>query len=276
MNPRVRRISYLFLCAFPFLELVVTGARPLRAAGLFQVVGVVQFIAVAIAAWVVGLRSISLQAEGPGQLALAGSLLMLPFGVVSLLWVGIGAPFQATLSENYMRFLVLVWDSILITVGFVVLKDALYGAGERFYATVGLAAALIAGAAYLICLNLSLAQVAMVIRGDKTPLPSLLGHFYGAIEFVACVMTYAATAMFATAMSRVRLLGRSPALGYVTASAILVALLVVRGLEYPEISASTAPWYTQPGVIAGIPAIPWFMPTLLGVVLLRRAGEARS
>ncbi len=276
MNPSVRRISYLFLCAFPFVALAVGGVRPLRTAGLSQVIGVVLFTALAVAAWVVGLRMIRLQAEGPGKLALAGVLLIAPYGIISLLWVGIGAPFQATLSENYMRFLVLVWNSILMTIGFVVLKDALYEAGERFYSSLGFAAALSAGVAYLICLNLTLAQVTMVLRGDKTPLPSILGDFYSAIEFVACILTYAATAMFATAMSPVRFLGRFPALGYVTASAMLVLLILVRGLEYPEISANTAPWYTQPGVIAGIPAIPWLMPTLLGVVLIGRAGEARS
>lgn len=274
MNPSVRRISYLFLCAFPLVALGFCSARPLRTAGLSQVVGVVLFTALAVAAWVVGLRVIRLQAEGPGKLALAGALLIAPYGIMSLMWVGLGAPFQATLSENYMRYLVLVWDSILITIGFVVLKDALSEAGERFYSSLGFAAALSAGVAYLICLNLSLAQVATVLHGEKTPPPSILGDFYSAIEFVACILTYAATAMFATAMSRVRLLGRIPALAYLTASAILVLLILVRGLAFPEISADTAPWYTRPGVIAGIPAAPWFMPTLLGVVLLRRAGEA--
>ena len=100
MNPSVRRISYLFLCAFPFVALVVGSARPLRTAGVSQVVGVVLFTALAVAAWVVGLRMIRLQAEGPGKLALAGVLLIAPYGIISLLWVGIGAPFQATLSEN--------------------------------------------------------------------------------------------------------------------------------------------------------------------------------
>ncbi len=276
MNPTVRRICYLFLCAFPFVALVAGSVRPLRTAGFSQVVGVVLFTVLAVAAWVVGLRMIRLQAEGPGKLALAGGLLIAPYGMILLLWVGIGAPFQATLPENYMRFLGLVWNSILMTIGFVVLRDALYEAGERFYSSLGFAAALSAGVAYLICLNLSLAQVAMALRGDKTPLPSILGDFYSAIEFVACILTYAATAMFATAMSRVRLLGRGPALGYAAASAILVALILVRGIAFPEISSNTAPWYTQPGVIAGIPAIPWFLPTLLGIVLLRRAGEARS
>jgi hypothetical protein len=33
------------------------------------------------------------------------------------------------------------------------------------------------------------------------------------------------------------------------------------------------PWYTIPGFIFAIPAIPWIMPCLFGVVLLRRAGN---
>ena len=49
----------------------------------------------------------------------------------------------------------------------------------------------------------------------------------------------------------------------------------MRGVAYPEISSDTAPWYTRPGVIAGIPAIPWIMACLLGVVVLRRAGDTK-
>jgi hypothetical protein len=96
-------------------------------------------------------------------------------------------------------------------------------------------------------------------------------NYDSAIEFVACVTTYVTTAVFAAGMGRVRLLGRGAAAAYVTMASILVLLIILRGLEFPEISANTAPWYTRPGVIAGIPAIPWIMPCLLGAVLLRRA-----
>ncbi len=276
MNQRVRRISNLFLCAFPFLDLVIASARPLRTVGVYQVIGVILFTAVVIAAGVVGARVIGLKEAGPRKFALAGVLLVLPWAIISLLWVGIGAPFQATLAENYMRYLVLVSNSILVTSAFVVLKDALYDVGERFYSTVGFAANLSAGAAYLICLNLSLAHGAMALHGDKTPPPVLLGYLYSSVELVACVMTYVTTAVFAIALGRVRFLSRGAARAYATVSTIFVLLLVMRGLEFPEISANTAPWYTRPGVIAGIPAIPWIMPCLLGVVLLRRAGDARS
>ena len=276
MNQSVRRIGYVLLCALPFIALGAVAARPLRVAGVYQVIGGVLFAAVALAVWVVGRRVFRDKEAGSEKLAFAGVLLILPWAIISLLWVGIGPPFQATPSENAMRQLVLVWDSIVVTIGFVVLKDALHEAGEGFYSAVGLAAALVAGAAYLICLNLNLAQAALALHGDKTPPPAILGNFYSAIEFVACVMTYVATAAFAAALWRARVLGGGAALGYVAASVLLVLLIIIRGLVFPEISANTAPWYTRPGVIAGIPAIPWIMPCLLGAVLLRRAGDGRS
>ena len=210
MNQGIRRIGYLFLCALPFLDLVVGGARPLRTSGVYPVIGVVLFTAVVIAAWVVGARVISVKDTGARKLALAGVLLILPWAIISLLWVGIGAPFQATLQENYMRFLVLVSNSIIVTSAFVVLKDALYHGGERFYSTLGFAASLAAGSTYLACLTISLAQVTMLLGGDKTPLPAIVAHLYSALEFVACIMTYVATAVFATALGRARFLAPPP------------------------------------------------------------------
>ena len=274
MTPGVRRAGFVFLSAFPFFCVAVVGPRSLRTTPAHQMIGSVLFLAAMAAAWVLGARVIGREQARLRKLALAGFLFVAPWTVISFLWVGLGAPFQATLSENYMRFLVLVSASILITSAFVVLRDALHDAGERFYSTVGFAASVSAGAAYLVCLNISLAQVAMAIRGEKTP--AMWSDFYSALEFFAVVMTYVTTAVFATALGRARFLGRVATLAYVAASVILVSLMVLRGVEYPEISATAAPWYTQPGVIAGIPAVPWIMPGILGAVLLRRAGEAEA
>ena len=48
----VRRISYIFLCALPFLNLVIMGVRALRIPGVYQVVGGVLFAVILIAAWI--------------------------------------------------------------------------------------------------------------------------------------------------------------------------------------------------------------------------------
>jgi hypothetical protein len=172
-----------------------------------------------------------------------------------------------------MRFLVLLANAIVVASAFVALKEELYDAGERFYSTVGFAASIPAGAAYLVCISMSVARSVVALRGEATSSLDPLGEFYSVLEFVACVLTYVTTAAFATSLGRARWLGRGAARAYVMASAVLLLFLVMRGLSYPEISGSTAPWYTRPGVIAGIPAIPWIMPCLLGVVLLRRAGD---
>jgi hypothetical protein len=171
--------------------------------------------------------------------------------VIALLWVGIGPPFQATIEENHMRFEVLLADAILVACGFVALKEALARAGEIRHSTPAFAAGIFAGTTYILCIGISLAQsIAQVSGQDLTSMRALSGY-YDVLEFVACLLTYVATALF-------------------------VVLLLARGVEFPEISGRTAPWYTRPGVIAGIPAVPWLMPCLLGVVALRSAGGERA
>jgi hypothetical protein len=268
-----RRISYIFLCAVPFLDLVVVGVRALRIPGVYQAVGGALFAVILIAAWVLGARVIASAAAEKRRLALAGILLVAPWAIVSLLWVGLGAPFQATMTENYRRFLVLLGSSILVASGFVALKEELYEAGERFFSTVGFATSIPAGAAYVVSISMSVAQTMAGLSGNKAPTPVLLINLYSALEFVAAVLTYLTTAAFAGSLGEARWLGRGAARAYVIACLILLLLLVTRGLSYPELSGSTAPWYVRPGFIAGIPAIPWIMPGLLGVVLLRRAGN---
>jgi hypothetical protein len=268
-----RRISYFFLCTLPFLAIVVVGVRALRIPGVYQATGAVLCTLVVITAWILGGRVIGSGAAGGRRLALAGVLLILPWAIISLLWVGLGAPFQATTAENYMRFLVLLANAVIVAGAFVALKEALYEAGERFYSTIGFAASMSAGAAYLVCISMSVASTVAGLHGIEASSAALLGELYSVLEFVACVSTYTATAAFAVSLGQARWLGRSGARVYVTACLALVLLLVTRGVSYPEVSADTSPWYTRPGLIAGIPAVPWIMPCLLGVVLLRRAGD---
>ena len=273
MNRTARRISYIFLCALPFLDLVVVGVRAFRIAGVYQAIGGVLFAAILSAAWILGARVIGSGAAGARRLGLAGALLIVPWAIISLLWVGLGAPFQATAPENYMRFLVLLANATVVASAFVALKEELYDAGERFYSTVGFAVSIPAGAAYLVCISMSVAHSVPGLAGKEASSEALLGQIYSVLEFVACALTYIATAAFAASLGQSRWLGRSAARAYMMVSMVLVLLLVARGLSYPEVSGDTAPWYTRPGLIAGIPAIPWIMPGLLGVVSLRRAGD---
>lgn len=273
MNRTARRISYIFLCTLPFIDLAVAGVRALRIPGVHQAVGAFLFAAIVIAAWVLGARVIGSTATERRLLALAGALLIAPWAMISLLWVGVGAPFQATAAENHMRFLVLLASVVVVASAFVALKEELHEAGERFYSTIGFASSILAGTAYLVCISMSVANSIAVLTDKASSSAGFLIGLYSVMEFVACVLTYISTAAFAASLRRAGWLGRNAAFAFVASSGVLVLLLVMRGLSFPELSGNTAPWYTRPGLIAGIPAIPWIMPCLLGVILLRRAGE---
>jgi hypothetical protein len=269
---KARRVSFVFLSAYPFLVLALASPRPLRIPILHQSLGVVVCALGVAAAWILGARTLISEGAEGRTAALAGSLLFLPLALIALLWVGIGPPFQATLEENHMRFLVLLANAILVFCGFVALKEALSRSGESWHSTLGLAAGLAGGTAYILCISISVAQTIALQNGQDRSLLMPLVLFYDVIEFVACLLTYAATGWFALSMSRAGWFGRGAARAYVAVCALFVALLLARGLTFPEISARTEPWYTRPAVIAGIPAVPWVMPFLLGVVALRRAG----
>jgi hypothetical protein len=272
-----RRVSYVFLCIVPFLNFAVVGVRVFRVPGVYQAVGVAYFAAIAIAAWTLGARAIINSAERERRLALVGMLLMAPSALMALLWVGLGPPWEATPVENRMRYLVLLIDSIAVTGGFVVLEQALHEAGERFYSTLGMALAILAGAAYLVWNCFFLGLYVVKARGGQTPAALVsLGDSIDALIFIACILTYFATLIFALCMGLIGWLGRGPTRAYVITNLLFLLLIVIKGLSYPDPTASSLPWYLNLGFIAGIPAVPWIMPYLLGVVMLRRAGRTQT
>ena len=84
------------------------------------------------------------------------------------------------------------------------------------------------------------------------------------------------TAACASSLGRVEWLKRGATHTFMIVSFIALLFLMIRGLQYPDPAALSTPWYTNPGFVVGIPAVPFIMPFLLGVVLLRRAGEEQS
>lgn len=268
----VRRVSYVFLCIVPFLSFVVVGVRAFRVPGIYQAVGLAYFAAIAIAAWTLSAGAIRADVQGRRLLGLAGTLLVTPFALVALLWVGLGGPWQATAAENQMRYLVLIVMASAIAGGFVVLREALSEAGERFYATVGFAAIMLSGPLYLIWNTFAFGVFfAKEHAGEVPQALHSLGDTFDLLLFVAAFLTYFATAAFAASLGRVQLLGRRATRVFIIVSSVALVFLMIRGIQYSDGRAT--PWYTSPGFIVGIPAVPFIMPFLFGVVLLRRAGE---
>ena len=273
----VRRVSFVFLCIVPFLSFVVVGVRAFRVPGVYQAVGVAYFAAIAMAAWTLSAGAIRADVQGRRLLGLAGTLLVTPFALVALLWVGLGPPWQATAAENQMRYLVLIVMATAIAGGFVVLREALSEAGERFYSTLGFAAIMLSGPLYLIWNTFAFGVFfAKEHTGQVPPALVSLNDVFDLLLFVAGFLTYLATVAFAASLGRVQLLGRRATRAFMIVTGVALLFLVIRGLHYPDPRALSAPWYTSPGFVVGIPAVPFIMPFLFGVVLLRHAGEEQS
>jgi hypothetical protein len=244
----VRRVSYVFLCIVPFLSFVVAGVRAFRVPGVYQAVGVIYFAAIAIAAWMLGARAIKADAQDRRLLGMAGTLLVTPFALVALLWVGVGGPWQATAAENQMRYVVLIVMTTTIAGGLVVLREALSQAGERFYATLGFAAIMLSGPLYLIWNIFAFAAFFGKEHAGEVPAAIVsLRDMLDLLLFVAGFLTYLATAALAASLGRVQWLGRGAARAFMIANAVALLFLVMRGVQYPDGRAT--PWYISPGFI---------------------------
>jgi hypothetical protein len=270
----VRRLSCVFLCVVPFLSFVVVGVRAFRVPGVYQVAGAAYFATIAIAVWTLSAGAIRAEGQGRRLLGLAGTLLVTPFALVALLWVGLGGPWQATAAENQMRYLVLMVMATAVAGGFVALREALREAGEHFYATLGFAAIMLSGPLYLIWNTFQFGAFFGKEHTGAVPEAIIsLNDTMDVLLDLAAVLTYLATAGFAASLGRVQWLGRRASRAFMIVSGVALLFLMIRGLKFPDPRALSTPWYANPGFIVGIPAVPFIMPFLLGVGLLRRAGD---
>ena len=273
-NHGKQRISFVFLCATPFVAFIVGAVRPLRKPGVYHVLGALLFAAIATAAWTLGARAIRADGQSRRLLGLVGILLLTPFALVALFWVGLGPPWVSTEAENQMRYLVLIVMASATASGFVVLKEALGGAGERFYSTLGFAAIVLAGPLYIVWDTFVFgAYFAKEHIGEIPPAIVSLGAFQDILLSLAGALTYTATAAFAASLARIKWLSHKASLAYIILNCIAFLLMVIKVQQHPDPAAASQPWYTIPGFILGVPALPLIMPCLLGVVLLRRAGD---
>jgi hypothetical protein len=172
-----------------------------------------------------------------------------------------------------MRYAVLLAGSIGVTAGFALVKDALAASGERLFSALALATSTLSGAAYVVWSSFQLGYFALVLAdGAASPAVASMNNVFDALLFAASALAYVATAALALALGKAGWVGRNAARVYVSLSLIAVTLLFLRGVSFPAPGVDPAPWYTRPGFIVGIPAVPWFMPYFLGVLVLRRSG----
>ncbi len=281
MNTRYnwQNVGSAVLCIVVFALSVALRVPEAYGVQAYYFVAAIQFGIVALTAWKLGANAITAPEEGRRTLAAAGGLLFVPFGIFSFV-SSMGVPGSGqTPAQEQFRYLVLLTVSITVTAGLIFLREALRQAGETFYSTLGFIAIFFAAPLYLLFTLAELGAYHRSLNVGSTQAPQ---HFGGLgsillslVLFFGSVLTYLATAAFAAALGRIKWIGHKATFALVIASLFGFICLTLRGLDFPDPQVAFHHWYTILGWIAGIPAVPWLIPCMLGVVLLRRVRHER-
>lgn len=274
--PFNRKLSYLVLCVSLVVVFVLFGVRVKYGPGAYYSIAIVQFLVICASAWGLGARAIRDDALEHRRLAVAGALLIMPWALFSFL-AGVGPPGDQSAAENELRYLLLLVSTMAVASGLIVLAESLKEAGERFFSTLGFAAILIATPLYLVWASIMLQDFRGVERaasGEASDWIRWMRDLTDVLLFFGGIMTFVASAAFAMALDKVQWLATRSTQGCVVASIAAVSCLIQRGIRFPDPAAIQ--WYDIPGFVFGIPAIPWIMPCLFGIVLLRRVGNRQD
>ncbi len=276
MNTTPGKATFVALAAAPFVIAALVAANPIRTAGYHIPVGILAFIVLAVL--VFQFLRIGVRSNDGRELAAAGVLFILPFALFALLWVGIATPYHTTPAENLMRYEVLAIGAIAVTCAFVFLFRIVADHGDRFLNTLFFGTSMLAGVAYLIWHCFQAGMWLVRTKNDIiTPHMADMISIFDVFVFFGTILTYIATALAALSMARANLLSTRASKIYLALSIFGALAVILRGVTYPGDPRTYTPaLYEVPGLIAGIPAMPWLMPCLLGIVLLKRSASPMS
>jgi len=203
----------------------------------------------------------------------AGLLLIMPWMLFSI-FAGMGPPpvtmegWLATSTEQQIRYTILIFGGVFALMGFALLKTKLQDQGERIYSVLGYSVLEVAIPLFILNMAFwgyyltSVFQFFVTLPAGTRPdwYPPVKATFY-VISVVEVALIYFATFFFAFALKKANILSIRASRYYIFI-AIAGILLVLIPSSWPE------PFSTA-GYLAAIPAIPFIMPYLMGVHLLR-------
>jgi hypothetical protein len=266
-----RRGAFIFLCLVLALGTGLFGA-PLGLSGPVRwgVAGLL-LASVVLAGWKAGLDP-----TGGDRGMAAAALLISPVALFGLM-PGFGPPEFADHAHNAFRYVVLLVDSVAIFGGAMLLQDGLGMGSQGLWARLGFWLIAAATPLYLVWAALLLESHRAALAGSvwaSGPWNNWLMSLADILLFFGGLFTYLATALFAGALRRAGRIGGRAAFAFQAFSLLAVVCLVLRGIDFPDPASVFATGYAIPGWIAGIPAVPWLMLCIIGLIQLGRPADA--
>jgi hypothetical protein len=268
----------LYLSLVPLL-VVITGFAigPVSPAIYLPVWGIHACLMV-FALWKLGAHAVTGSDEERKKQAMQALLLTAPWLFLSVFF-GMGPPpgtiaeWVAAATEQQARYVILIACGVMVTAGLALLREQLNKAGEGFYSMLGITAVLIAAPLFIINMAFWGSFLTQAFRFfvavPGAPRPdwyNTLKELLYMIGLVEVAFIYLATAAFAASLRKAGWFRPVPCRLY-----ILFSLLgCILNCLPPSVPGPL-------GFIAyfvSIPAIPFVMPYLMGLNLLKRTGGA--
>ena len=212
------------------------------------------------------------------QLAIISILLILPWLFISIFF-GVGPPPEIPSvwiersTEQQTRYTILLVSGILVALGLGGLRTKLKNRGEEFYSTLGFISIGIAIPLYLMYISLLHSFDFEAFKLSVTSTSGGMPEWYTPIEkqyslvaIVEAALIYLASALFAASLHAAKWFNKAASRAYIIISIVAFLLVVL----YPLYAKAVAFLGIFPLLI---PAIPFIIPYLIGVNLLRLAGN---
>lgn len=267
----------MYLTLVPFLTAAFGfGVGPI-AYSIYIPAWLVNVLLMGLSAWALGANTLRSVDNNRKDVARVGVVMIIPWALFSLFF-GMGPPpatitgWLETAAEQQTRYYVLVIGGVVAACGFALLAQYLAKAGEGFYGALG--HTLIKIALPLFVLNMLYwgQFLPEAFQGFTDPVSTerpawyiVFRTFFYHVALVEVALLYLATALFAAGLHTAKIFNTTACRIYMVLSVVFM-LLSVLSMDLPEPLGTLS-------YITSVPAIPFIMPYLMGVNLLRRAGN---
>lgn len=272
-----KRISQVYLTLVPFLTALLGFAVGHISYCIYLPVWIVNAALMTYAAWLLGARNI--RHSSSRHTTVPAFLLVIPWMLFSLFF-GLGAPphtvagWVATATEQQARFAILIAGGAVLTTGFALLRKRLNDTNGQLLADAGFSLLQLAMPLFMLNMafwgNYLTETFRQFAASGTTVWPDWyppVNQFLLLLSTVEVGLTYAATAAFAASLARAGVFSRRASRVYIAFSAL--------GFVLNMLPPSLPEPFATAGYAVSIPAIPFLMPYLMGLNLLRKTGAGQ-
>jgi hypothetical protein len=276
-NQLKRNASQVYLSLVPILVSAFGLGVGYISYKIYLPVWIINVCLMVTASWTLGLHVIRNHDVEKKHLAIAAFFLIVPWILISMFF-GLGPPPQtpagwvATATEQEIRYIMLIIAGVFIALGFAALREKLKNTAGSFYSMLGFSAIMIAIPLFIVNMIFWSAYVPelfrlMVASGlEKRPeWTNPVREEFNLLAVIEVSITYLAGAAISAALRDAGWLSKIASRIYIIISLLCFTLIAISTFA-PEPIATI-------GSIFSIPALPFIMPYLIGINLLRRAGN---